>query len=169
MRVPTSRLTFAVTTAFLAASLAGCKFAGDIVAAGAGGASAAATANPAVGLAVGLAVQAAADAGIKYVTRKRQQAEQDAIAEQVGSMAVGDTGTWRIRHIVPVGDEHGTVRVSREIPNALASCKEAVFSVISGNRPDSPRAWYVTTVCRQEKQWKWAAAEPAVARWGFLQ
>jgi len=155
--------------AILAVSLAGCKYAGDLVAAGAGGASAAATANPAVGVAVGIAVQAATQAAIEYVMRKRQQAEQDAIAETVGAMNVDESQSWRIRHDIPIGNEHGTVRVTREIPNSLAICKEAVFSVINGNRPDSSRAWYVTTVCRQGRRWKWAVAEPAVERWGFLQ
>ncbi|MGH7121884.1 MAG: hypothetical protein ACREFP_23310 [Acetobacteraceae bacterium] len=153
----------------LAGSLGGCKFAGDVVAAGAGGASAAATANPAVGVAIGIGVQAATEAIIKYVMRKRQQAEQDAIAKTVGTMDVGESRRWKIRHDIPIGNEHGTVQVTRLIQNPLAVCKEAVFSVIDGHRPDAPRAWYTTTVCRQATRWKWAMAEPAVERWGYLQ
>ena len=164
-----SRIPRLAMMAILAGSLAGCKYAGDLVAAGAGGASAGLTANPAVGVAVGIGVEAATDAAINYVMRKRQQAEQDAIAETVGAMEVGENRSWKIRHDIPIGNEHGTVQVTRLIPNALAVCKEAVFSVIDGNRPDSPRAWYVMTVCRQERRWKWATAEPAVERWGYLQ
>lgn len=163
------RLPSLAVLALLAGSLSGCKFAGDLVAAGAGGASAAATANPAVGIAVGIGVQAATNAAMKYVMRKRQQAEQDAIAETVGALEVGESRDWKIRHDIPIGNEHGTVQIVRLIPNPLAICKEAVFSVIDGNRSDSRRAWYVTTVCRQQKRWKWAAAEPAVERWGYLQ
>ncbi|MGH7080601.1 MAG: hypothetical protein ACREFU_21185 [Acetobacteraceae bacterium] len=153
----------------LAGSLCGCKFAGDLLAAGAGGASAAATANPAVGIAVGISVQATTNAVIKYVMRKRQQAEQDAIAETVGTMEVGQSRAWKIRHVIPIGNEHGTVEVVGLIPNPLSVCKEAVFSVIDGHHQDSPSAWYVMTACRQRKRWKWAVAEPAVERWGSLQ
>ena len=56
-------------------TLGGCRFAGDLVAAAAGGASGAATANPAVGIAVGIAVHSGIDATVSYVVRKRQQAE----------------------------------------------------------------------------------------------
>ena len=49
--------------------LGGCRFAGDLVAAAAGGASAAASANPAVGIAVGIGVQAGLDATVSYVVR----------------------------------------------------------------------------------------------------
>lgn len=165
-RSPISRLALATV---LAGSLAGCKTAGDLVAAAAGGASAVATANPAVGVAVGVGVQAATASAIKYVLRKRQQAEQEAIAGTVGTMKIGQTRSWEIRHDIPIGNEHGTVQVTRLIPNPLAICKEAVFSVIDGNGPAAPRAWYTTTVCRQQKLWEWAIAEPAVERWGYLQ
>lgn len=153
----------------LAGGLAGCTAAGDLVAAAAGGASALATANPAVGVAVGVGVQAATDTAINYVLRKRQEAEQDAIAGTVGTMEVGQSRSWKIRHDIPIGNEHGTVQVTRLIPNPLAVCKEAVFSVIDGNLPAAPRAWYTATLCRQQKRWKWAIAEPAVERWGYLQ
>jgi hypothetical protein len=29
--------------------------------------------------------------------------------------------------------------------------------------------WYAARVCQQGVRWKWADAEPAVARWGNLQ
>ena len=31
------------------------------------------------------------------------------------------------------------------------------------------REFYVTTICRDGAQWRWASAEPATARWGSLQ
>jgi hypothetical protein len=149
--------------------LTGCKLTGDLVAAGAGGASAAATANPAVGIAVGIGVHAATDATFKYLGRKRQQGEQDAIAAVVATTNPGESHPWTIRHTIPIGNEHGTVSVTRVIATPLTTCKEVVFSVIDGDRPDSPRAWYTTTACQQGARWKWAAAEPAVERWGYLQ
>lgn len=155
--------------AVLAGALAGCKTAGNLVAAAAGGASAVATANPAVGVAVGIGVQAATNSAINYVLRKRQQAEQDAIAGTVGAMRVGESRSWEIRHDIPIGNEHGTVQVTRLIPNPLAPCREAVFSVIDGDGRAAPRTWYTTTVCRQPQRWEWAIAEPAVERWGYLQ
>jgi hypothetical protein len=61
------------------------------------------------------------------------------------------------------------VQVTELIKNPLADCKGLLFSVASGKGPSATSAWYATTACRQGKQWKWAAAEPAVARWGNLQ
>ncbi|CAN5467852.1 hypothetical protein BH11PSE9_BH11PSE9_27500 [soil metagenome] len=45
-----------------------------------------------------------------------------------------------------------------------------MFSVIDG-KPDAPlRQRFIMQMCRQsEGEWKWAVAEPAVARWGHLQ
>jgi hypothetical protein len=70
---------------FVLIALGGCRFAGELVGAAAGGATAAATANPLVGVTVGIAVNSAVDAATNYVTRKRQQAEQDAIASEVAT------------------------------------------------------------------------------------
>jgi hypothetical protein len=55
------------------------------------------------------------------------------------------------------------------IATPLASCKELVFSVDSGNGADFRREWYATQVCQNGQHWKWALAEPAVERWGSLQ
>ncbi len=147
------------------ATLGGCRFAGELVSAAAGGASGAATGNPAVGIVVGVAVNSGIDAGVSYIIRKRQQAEQDAIAGEVATMSVGEQRPWRIEHDIPIGNEHGEVQVTRMLNTPLALCKELVFSVDDGERRD----WYATEACRQGERWKWALAEPATERWGALQ
>jgi hypothetical protein len=154
----------------LGVALAGCSAAADLTGVVAGGAAGGATANPAVGYAVGVGVDAAADYGYKYFGRVRQRAEQNAIAAAAGALALGATAPWRIDHTIPLGDEHGTVQVVRLIDTPIAACREIAFSV--EDRPDPP-AWYDSTICLQSlpdgKRWKWAAAEPAVERWGYLQ
>jgi hypothetical protein len=149
--------------------LCGCRFAGDLVAAGAGGASAAATANPAVGVAVGIGVDAGIDATFAYVGRKWQQAEQDAIAADVAAMQPGERRPWKVEHIIPVGNEHGEVAVVRAIATPLTLCKELAFSVDSGSGTAMTRHWYVTQACRDGAHWKWSLAEPTTERWGTLQ
>jgi len=155
--------------AVLLVALGGCRLAGDLISAAAGGASAAATANPVVGIAVGVAVNSGIDATFAYFERKRQQAEQDAIASEVATMAPGDRRPWHIDHTIPIGNEHGEVRVTRDIPNHLTPCKELVFSVESGNAEDGKQAWYTTQASRSGTRWKWALAEPATQRWDSLQ
>jgi hypothetical protein len=146
-------------------ALGGCRFSGELVAAAAGGASGAATANPAVGIAVGIAVNSGINATVDYITRKRQQAEQDAIAGEVATMSLGDRRPWKIKHDIPIGNEHGEVQVTRMINTPLTLCKELVFSVDHGEQRD----WYTTQTCRQGERWKWALAEPTIERWGSLQ
>ena len=146
-------------------ALGGCRFTGELVAAAAGGASGAATGNPAVGIAVGIAVNSGINATVDYITRKRQQAEQDAIAGEVATMSVGDRRPWKIEHDIPIGNEYGEVQVIRMIHTPLTLCKELVFSVDDGEQRD----WYTTEACRQGERWKWALAEPTTERWGSLQ
>lgn len=153
-------------TAALAAALAGCTTVADISGLASGGAVGAATANPAVGYAVGLGARAAVAAGLQWVSRRRQGAEQDAIAAVAGALPEGSTAPWRIRHDIPVGNEGGAVTVTRAIASPLADCREIVFSV---EDPPAAPAWYASSICRQGTAWKWAAAEPAVPRWGYLQ
>ena len=116
--------------------LGGCKAAPDLIGLAAGYASGGATANPAVGFAVGVGVSAAADQAVKWYGRSRQHAEQDALARRVGAAPLGGTGRWHIHHLIPLGDEHGEFEVVRLIPSPLAACKEIVFSVIDGRKPD---------------------------------
>lgn len=146
-------------------ALCGCRFTGAIVGAAAGGASGAATANPVVGVAVGVAVDSAIDASFAYFQRKRQQAEQDAITEQVSTMRVGDRRSWKIEHDIPIGNEHGEVEVTNLIATPLTLCKGLAFSVQS----HTEQHWYTTQACNDGSRWKWSLAEPATERWEPLQ
>jgi hypothetical protein len=156
--------------AVLAAGLlGGCKSIPVLAGIAAGAAAGGASSNPAVGFAVGVAVSAGGSYVVDWVGRTRQHAEQQAIADVAAPMKVGRKAPWRIRHTIPIGDEHGHVWVVREFATPLAICKEVVFSVVEGDSPTSKRSWYDTTICRDPSGWEWAAAEPAVPRWGFLQ
>jgi hypothetical protein len=161
-----------VAIAALAASvtlLPGCTSIGSIAGAVTGAASGSGSANPALGYAVGIGTKAAVDSLQRYISRKRQQAEQDQIAAAIGALPVGQGTTWRIRHKIPLfDDQHGYVTVVRDIPNALAPCKEVIFTVIAGKTPGAPKGFYATTACQQGAGWKWAMAEPATPRWAFL-
>jgi hypothetical protein len=165
---------FAVTGVRAASSLAllllaGCKAVPEIAGVAAGGLTGVASANPAVGFAVGVATDAAATAGLNYIGRRWQGAEQDAIAAVAGDLQVGAEADWKIEHTIPIDNERGRLRVTRAIDSPLAACKQVVFSVDEGSRASGRRAWYVTDICRSAGGWKWAAAEPAVERWGLLQ
>lgn len=148
--------------------LSGCKSIGAISGAAVGIASGAGTTNPLVGYVVAVSTQAAVDALVNYIARKRQQGEQDEIAALVGRLAVGETAAWKIDHDIPIGNEHGEVTVVGLIDNALAPCREVMFTVIDGNTEDAARGIFVTSACSQDGVWKWAQAEPSVERWGFL-
>lgn len=149
--------------------LAGCSSTPQIAGVVTGGAAGAATANPAVGFLVGVAIDAGANYVVRYYGRAMQGAEQDAIAQVAGELPVGPQASWKIEHAIPIGDEHGQLRVVRVIDSPLAACREVVFSVDEGKGDKLKRAWFDTDVCKQAESWKWAAAEPAVERWGFLQ
>jgi hypothetical protein len=153
----------------LCGSLIGCKSSGQIAGLIAGGATGGATGNPAIGFAVGVAVDAGTTWAVRYYGRERQGAEQDAIAEIAGELPVGTQADWRINHTIPIGDEHGRLEVTREIDTKLAPCKEIAFSVAGGDEKKPQQSWFITSVCRSDQTWKWAAAEPAVPRWGYLQ
>lgn len=146
--------------------LAGCNSVGEITGLVVGGGAGVATASPAVGYAVGIAVAAGTTEAVKYYSRSRQNAEQDAIAAVAGTLPEGGEAPWRIRHDIPIGNERGEVRMIRLIASPLADCREIAFSV---EDPPTPPVWYTASICKQTARWKWAAAEPAVTRWGNLQ
>jgi hypothetical protein len=148
--------------------LAGCQALPEVTAAVAGGAAGGASGNPAVGFAVAVATDAAANYVVRYYGRSRQQAEQDAIAQIAGLLPPGTSASWRIEHDIPIGNEHGLLRVVDLVDSPLASCKRIMFSVDEGKREAPERSWYRAEICRQADRWKWATAEPAVERWGFL-
>lgn len=151
--------------ALLLPLLAGCGFVADVSGLAAGGASGAATANPAVGFAVGVGVRAGVDELGRWITRRRHGGEQDAIAQAAGTAPLNEPRPWEIRHTIPFGNARGTVTALREIPNPLAPCREVLFAVDDDGRA----ALFTTTLCHDGARWRWAAAEPAVPRWGLLQ
>ncbi|MDQ2804803.1 MAG: hypothetical protein M3Y41_19805 [Pseudomonadota bacterium] len=146
--------------------LSGCKAAPQIAGLVTGAIAGGATANPAVGFAVGVGTVAAADYAFKYETRRWHRSEQDAIASVAGALPEGGQAPWRIRHDLPLGNERGRLEVVRVIANPLAPCKRVLFSV---QEDETPEAWYSADICQQATMWKWATAEPAVERWGYLQ
>ena len=157
-------------TALLAVALAGCNSIGGFTGAVAGAATGTFSSNPAVGVAVGVSVKTATDAAMNRLFRGMQADEQDRIAEIAGSLNVGDRQPWKIHHLFSYGDEAGELQVVSSIDNALAVCKEVMFSVIGGKRDMPVREWFITPTCQQsDGRWRWAAAEPATERWGTLQ
>ncbi len=156
---------FAVKWMLTLLLLAGCSATPKIAAVISGGAAGVASGNPAVGFAVGVAVDAGANYAVNAYGRAHQGAEQDAIAAIAGTLPIGSAADWKIEHTIPIGNEHGRLHVVREIGSALASCREIMFSVIE----DTNQRWFDAAVCKQADQWKWASAEPAVERWGYLQ
>ncbi|HET8996312.1 MAG TPA: hypothetical protein VFN42_06560 [Acetobacteraceae bacterium] len=149
--------------------LSGCKAVPQIAGVVTGGAIGVATASPALGFAVGVATDTATTAGLQWYGRSRANAEQNAIARIAGGLELGQQHAWHIHHIIPFGDEHGELYVVRVIAAPLTVCKQIVFSVDDGQGAALHQAWYVASVCRQGQDWKWADAEPAVSRWGYLQ
>lgn len=154
-----------VAAAVLLPLLGGCAVVSDVAGIAAGGGASAATGNPAVGIAVGLGVRAAVDVLRKYVVRQRQAGEQDAIATAAGAAPLNEERAWEIRHTIPIDNARGTLVVTREFVTPLATCREVVFAVVDGE----DRRLFTTTLCRRAEGWAWAAAEPAVDRWGSLQ
>ncbi|WP_434643697.1 hypothetical protein [Achromobacter piechaudii] len=155
----------------LAASavLSGCQSSsiGGATGAVVGTVSGAATANPVAGYAIGVTVQAAVDATVKYVLREWKNDQQNVMANAAGELSIGQIRHWQIRHTLPVGNESGGIQVVRDIDTPLARCREVLFTV---EQEDAPAPAYTSQICRQPGgQWKWAAAEPAVARWNGLQ
>ena len=148
----------------MTSGLSGCGALGGLAGAAAGAASGAATTNPAVGVGVGIAVNGAINAAVNYTFRTLHQEQQDHIASLAGALPLGASQPWEIKRRIPYGNGHGQVQVVREIDNSLGHCRELLFSV------ETPQAqWFLGTICQHSSgRWKWAAAEPATARWGSL-
>ncbi|MDR7947629.1 hypothetical protein [Achromobacter aegrifaciens] len=148
--------------------LAGCQSSSIGGAAGAvvGTVSGAATANPVAGYAIGVTVQAAVDATVKYVLREWKNDQQNVMANAAGALPIGQVRQWEIRQPLSIGNERGGIQVVRDIATPLTHCREVLFTV----EKDAPAPAYSSMICQQPGgQWKWAAAEPAVARWNGLQ
>lgn len=128
------------------------------------------TADPFVAYAAGVGAQAAIDSLQNYLSRRLHQGEQDNIARTVAALQPGQFAAWQIRYVIPMDSEHGDVTVVRIIKTPLTTCKIVAFTVIAGYKASAGRGMYITSACVQsDGTWKWAEAEPAVARWGFLQ
>lgn len=150
--------------------LPGCSSLSGVAAAVAGAATGAASGNPVVGVAIGISVRAAAGHVLQRRALATQASRQEHLAELAGSLHPGDRRGWRLRRPWPYADETGTVEVISELDNALARCKEVLFSVTDDQAEARIRERFVSQVCRQsDGQWRWAVAEPAVPRWGTLQ
>jgi hypothetical protein len=166
-------LVAGVLCASAGALMSGCSSVGAASGAAAAVATGVVTANPAVGIGVGIAVQAVTDEAVNRYMRNMHGDQQDLIASLAGSMPVGDTRPWSVKHRLPIENGHGQVRVTRAFTSALTICKDFVFSVQDGDKPDAPEQWFTASACKQDSQqgngWKWASAEPAVERWGNLQ
>jgi len=153
----------------VASGLSGCKDLSTVAAIASGSATSAVTGNPAIGVAVGLSVGAGGDFLVRYIARVRAGTEQDLIAETAGRLSVGGEAPWAVHHTIPIGNQHGELAVVDEFTTPIAVCKEVIFSVIAGRSANARRNHYSADVCRDPRGWKWATAEPAVERWGFLQ
>jgi len=162
-----SRLIFVLP---LPCALIGCRVIGAVASTAAGASTGTITANPVVGYATAVGVNAGIDALEDYIARARQGAEQDAIVRAVGEMQVGETRNWKIVHTIPMFDnEHGEMMVTRVIATPLTTCKEVLFTVDQGSGIHLRQSLYTTSACLDTRGWRWAAAEPATARWGYLQ
>ncbi|MPW04163.1 hypothetical protein GCT19_00625 [Paraburkholderia sp. CNPSo 3155] len=161
----------------VSSALSGCSSLyseGAVAGAGIAGAAVAGkvTSNAAVATGIGLGAVAAARAGVQYSERVVHTNTQNSIAQAAGPLEVGAVAPWSITHSFPIeDDEHGRVTVSRLISTGALDCKEIVFSVDQNATPDKPAnsAFYIASVCRDGKDWRWASAEPATERWGALQ
>ena len=150
--------------------LTGCSSIGGFTGAVAGVATGTATSNPEVGIAVGIGVRAATDDAMNRLYREMQAGEQNEIAATAGTLKPGDRQPWAIRHRLPFSNEHGELEVVSESANALTTCREVLFSVITEKHDLTSQQWFLTQTCKQpDGHWRWAAAEPAIARWGSLQ
>jgi surface antigen len=151
--------------------LAGCagaeqNSAGPIGGAAVGLGVAGITADPFIAYAAGVGAQAGITALQKHLSRKLHQGEQDDIAATVATLAPGQSAPWHITYWLPLDAEHGDVTVVAAIASPIATCKRVAFTVING----ASRAVYITSACAEsDGAWRWAEAEPATTRWGFLQ
>ncbi|VWX61896.1 conserved exported hypothetical protein [Burkholderiales bacterium 8X] len=139
-----------------AAGIAGTSIAGAV------------TDSAAAATGIGIGVQSAARAGVQYGQRRIHDQTQRQLSATAGPLAVGKQAAWRTKPSVPLErEEQGQVTVSRIISSGALACKEIVFSVESPKGEEA--RFYVASICRQGRDWVWASAEPATARWGALQ
>lgn len=169
-RISRLMLLLAACAASSTVLISGCASVGAAAGAAAGVGTGVVTSNPAIGIGVGIAVQAATDEAVKRLMKRLHGDQQIAIATTAGELNIGDTREWRVKHMLPVENGHGDIRVLSESANALTTCREFMFSVADSDKPDAHQDWFLAQACKGDNGgWQWASAEPAVARWGNLQ
>ncbi|HET6196086.1 MAG TPA: hypothetical protein VFE12_10040, partial [Acetobacteraceae bacterium] len=94
---------------------------------------------------MGIGVSAGTNFLVGYVTRVRAGAEQDVIAAAAGDLPVGGAAPWAIEHTIPIGNEHGEVRVVDVLTTPVAMCKDVIVSVAGDDDADAaaPRQDYL--------------------------
>lgn len=129
------------------------------------------TADPLIAYAAGVGAEAAVEALQKTLTRRVHHGEQQNISDVVATLQPGQSAPWKISYRLPfLLNEHGDVTVTQILHTPFTTCRQAAFSIIAGQKPEAARAIYVTSMCQDSSGvWRWAEAEPATARWGFLQ
>ena len=157
-----------IALALVALPLTGCAAAGPaltgLATAGVAGTVGSATGSALAGVAAGVAVSYGVDQGIKYAERSIEDNVQSAIAGAAGPLEPGQSAAWQVPEKLPFSGRNGTVEVARSFGQAIP-CKEVIFTVA-----DDHKAVYTTDVCRNDEgAWVWAAGEPSIHRWGFLQ
>ncbi|WP_376099475.1 hypothetical protein ACE7GA_11460 [Roseomonas sp. CCTCC AB2023176] len=145
--------------------------AADVAGIGGAAVSDALGASGAAAAGIGLGVRAVTRAGLQYAQRRVRAAAQDRIATVAGPLRPGQVAAWSTDHALPLEpEERGRVAVTRTVSHDPLACKEIVFSVdVREREEDAARGFYTATICRAGTTWRWATAEPAVARWGNLQ
>lgn len=149
--------------------LAGCVAVGPVVTslttAGVAGTVGSATGSALAGALAGIGVSFGVDLGVDYGERLIQGNVQSAIASAAGPLAAGVAAPWQVAEWLPFTGRSGTVEVAREFGAAIP-CKDIIFTVAD----DREHRVFATTLCRNDQgRWMWAAAEPSVHRWDFLQ
>lgn len=154
----------------LAGLLGGCSSVGAISGAVAGASTGAVSANPVIGYATAVAVNAGVSALQKHIARVRDRKAQNHIAEAAGLLAPGQTTSWKVAYIIPFfANHHGELQILRNIDTPLTTCKQVLFTFDTGKPPHLHRTPFTTDICHDTEGWKWAEAEPAIARWGYFQ
>lgn len=150
-------------------SLSGCAAAGPAITglatAGVAGTVGSATGSALAGVVAGIGVSYGVDQGVKYAERRVEDNVQDSIASTAGPLPVGGSAHWQSQAELPLSGKSGTLEIARAFGTAIP-CKDVVFTVAD----EEPHDVYTTTICRNDEgEWRWALAEPATRRWGYLQ
>jgi hypothetical protein len=155
--------------------LMGCAAAGpaitSLTTAGVAGSVGSATGSALAGVGAGVAVAYGTDQLVQYSERRLQDKQQQAIASAAAPLNSGQSAHWDIpgdgtidkaAQLLLSGDK-GTVEVAHIFGQAIP-CKDVIFTV------NGDHGIYTTTICKNDQgTWMWAAGEPSVHRWGYLQ